>query len=176
MMINKINMGDVAMFVASSLNYPIPQFEGRRFVSTIRVNQFKTKFGHIRIYCQLASPALVQDAWSALGKEGEPTAEWIENRLRNDALHYRDCYLSMAKILSCVPDGDELITYLVDSSDYRELLYPNKDALNDMIIGALESDSINYYYTKWGVSDSDQLLQRLSYLCGMNKPPRGLFE
>ena len=171
--LNKINMSDVAMFVAASLNYPSPSIDSSRLVSTIRVNQFKTKFGEVRIYCQLANPELVRSAWAFLKNSGEPTDQFVKNRIRWDARHYRDCYLSMVNILSNMPEGDQFISSLLNSSDYRELLYKDKNELNDSIIRAIETNNISYYYSKWKVDNSDDLLKVLSDYSGFN---HGLFE
>lgn len=173
MNLKKINMSDVAMFVAASLNYPSPTIDSSRPVSTIRVNQFKTKFGEVRIYCQLAHPELVKTTWEYLGNEGEPSQQFLKNRMRWDARHYRDCYLSMVNILSNIPDGEQFISSLLNGADYRELLYKDKDELNDSIIRAIEGKNINYFYEKWCVDNSDNLLQILADFSGFN---RGLFE
>ena len=169
-----INMGDVAMFVAASLNYPPPQVDGTiRPVSTIQVGQFKTKFGDVRIYCKLAHRDLVRSMWTCLGNEGEPTEQFVQNRIRWDARHYRDCYLSMVRILSNVPDGEQFVSSLVNGADHRELLYENKDALNDSIIREIERGSETYFYTKWSVTNSDDLLKTLFDFCGFSG---GIFE
>jgi hypothetical protein len=38
-------MGDIAMFIAAALNHPIPLCNGKGSISTIKVDQYKTKFG-----------------------------------------------------------------------------------------------------------------------------------
>jgi hypothetical protein len=172
-MLRKVNMGDVAMFVASSLNFPPPSIDGSRPISTIRVNQFKTKFEEVRIYCDLACPSLVRSTWTFLGNEGEPTQQFIQNRMRWDARHYRDCYLSMVRILSNIPDGEQFISSLVNGADHRELLYENKNELNDAIIQSIEKRKELYFYEKWSASNSDELLKTLTDFCGFNG---GLFE
>jgi len=160
-MSKKEMLGDVAMFVAASLNYPNPDLN-RLLVSTIKVNQYKVKFNDVRIYCRLADPVLVQELWTLSGNDGVPNSEFLQKRLKWDSIHYRECYLSMANLLS---GESELRDSLVRGADYRELLCTDEDELNDLLITASENKSINWYFTRWGLATFDELKRYLVGIC-----------
>lgn len=63
------DMRSIAMFIGSALNHPVSECNGSSVVgnvSTIHVEQYKEKFGEVRIYCVLAFEPLVRDAFPQL--------------------------------------------------------------------------------------------------------------
>ena len=167
---NKIVMNDVAMFVGAALQHPMPPCNGEGVISTIHVDQYKTKFNDIRIYCRLAHPDLVKSLWSTLSKEGEPTVEFRQSCLENDARHYRRCYLSMFCLLS----DEDLVASLKAPANYSELLCKTPEELDlilnhEISMSVLYPQHLKHYYDKWRVSDQDSLRRLLHKLSGFGE-------
>jgi len=158
-------LGEVSMFVASSLNYPNPNLN-LLLTSTIRVKQHKVKFKDIRIYCNLADQSLVQELWRTSGNEGIPSSEFLQKRLKWDSIHYRECYLSMVNLLS---GNNEAINALINGADYRELLCKDENELNDLLVSAAENKNIDWYFIRWGLATFDELKKHLVDICHFAK-------
>lgn len=164
------DMYHIAMFVGAALNHPLPPCNGRGNISTIRVNQYKTKFSDIRIYCELANTELIEEYWSSLGKEGKPTEEFKLNCLIHDAKHYRECYLSMANMLTDI----QTFRSLIDPASYPELLFSNLGLLDDFLNKNLElskqsSHYMTNYYNRWRVDDFASLRKLLCGICNFKE-------
>jgi len=111
--------------------------------NSIIVNQYKEKFGQIRVYCTLADPVLVEQLYN------DPMHTWSKGRdlsleqfrehcLKQDMLHYRSVYFIMKQ---CFPHYWDSIS---QAADYCELLYNTKEDY----IKAME-DSIARTDPKW---------------------------
>jgi hypothetical protein len=151
---------EIAMYVAAALNHPLPPCNGRGNISTISVAQYKTKFNEIRVYCQFADESLVLDLWKLIYPEkgDSPSEDFISKCLFNDATHYRYCYLSMKKILK---DQDDMVSSLVEGASYTELLFENKEKLEEYI-----DKSKAYLCSAWGIEDADSLRNFLFKVSG----------
>lgn len=142
---------EIAMYVGAALNHPLPPCNGRGNISTIRVDQYKTKFNEIRIYCQLADESLVSDLWKTMYPEkgDTPSDDFISKCTFNDAVHYRYCYLSMKKILK---GQDDMISSLIVGANHPELLFDNKEELEEHI-----NKWKAYLCSSWRIEDADSL-------------------
>ena len=163
----KVKMNNVAMFVGAALNHPNPPCNGDGAISTIHVDQYKTKFNDVRIYCKLAHPKLVQELWSSTGNSGEPTLEFKEKCFMSDAMHYRSCYMLMFDLLN----DEDLIASLKAPADYSEILCFSPEELDRLLDYDLERSKlypryIQTYYLKWGVNDFGALRELLRTICG----------
>lgn len=92
--------------------------------NSIIVNQFKEKFGQIRVYCTLTEPELVDQLFN------DPYNKWStkmsleqfrEHSLKQDMLHYRSVYFIMKQ---CFPHYWNAISH---AADYCEILYDTKE-------------------------------------------------
>lgn len=153
-----INLNNVAMFIAAALQHPNPPCNGRKkWVSTIKVDQYKTKFNFVRIYCTLADPELVKKVMDDDPKFIEAKrsnlyadidleiASFSKQCLIDDARHYRKCYLSMMSLLP-----EDLIKYVKSEADYPELLCHDIDELNQLIdrkVVSFEKENCSTYCT-----------------------------
>lgn len=156
-----VNLGDVAMFIGAALNHPMPPGNGMsNMVSTIKVAQYKIKFSEIRVYCNLAEPGLIKEYWSLLKREEDPTPEFIARCRKSDALHYRRVYLAMLQFLP-----SHIKPSIVDSSDYRELLYETPEELNGFIEAISKREDLQYYLKRWRVDDISSLKTYLFDVC-----------
>lgn len=155
------------MFVAAALQHPVPPYNGYGVISTIQVDQYKTKFSDIRIYCKLAHSDLVNKLWSSLSKEGEPTAEFKQSCLENDAKHYRRCHLSMFALLN----DEDMVASLKAPANYSELLCKTPEELDvilnhELNMSTLYPQHLTRYYERWSVNDHDSLKRLLYKLSG----------
>lgn len=106
------------MFIASALQHPNPPCNGRnRRVSTIHVDQHKNKFDMVVVYCKLAEPNLVSEAWAADGNNGDPSDEFAGKCMVHDAQIYRSAY---RKMLFLAPQYKEMT---LGRPDYGYLLH-----------------------------------------------------
>jgi len=159
-------MNDIAMFVGAALRHPVPPCNGTGVISTIHVDQYKTKFNDIRIYCTLAHHDLVKESWVALGHAGEPTPDFKQFSLERDAIHYRRCHLTMFSLLN----DEDIVAALKAPACYSELLCTSASDLNVVLNHAIQMSTLypsqmEHYYTRWSVnnpSDLKSLLYRLS--------------
>ena len=160
-------MCDVAMFVGAALNHPMPPCNGSTPVSTIHVAQYKTKFNDIRIYCTLAHPGLVKEAWTSLGEPGDPPPAFFNKCLRRDAAHYRECHLAMFGLL----DDEDMVASLKAPADYSELLCESPEELDRLLDYNVEKSKLypqylQHFYSRWNVSDPGALRELLYSLSG----------
>lgn len=131
----QLDLSAIAMFIGAALQHPVPPCNGTcKRSSTISITQYKQKFNEIRIYCELANSQLVNELFVELGGVGEPTDEFKRQAFINDARHYRDCYLSMTRLLT--QDDAESVTC---AADYRELLCSDLKELDTYIDYARKS-------------------------------------
>lgn len=159
----------IAAFIGARLNYLLPEcnsgVRGGKPVSTISVSQHKEKFFYIRIYCKLADPKLVEEKWLAEREREadgeEPPKEFKQKCLRQDAHHYRACYLDMIQL---VP---RLKGRIRSQADYAELLFDDEaemrkyiDELNDPEYP--QHDHVKHYREKYGVSTNEELKDELA--------------
>jgi hypothetical protein len=164
---DRIKMSNVAMFVGAALNHPMPPCNGGEIISTIHVDQYKTKFDDVRIYCKLAHPDLVKAAWASQAGSGEPPDEFKRVRFFLDAQHYRACYFAMFQLLN----DEELIASLKGPADYSEALCKTPEELDrvlnfDFERSKLYPQYIQSYYMKWGVSDFESLRNLIRKVSG----------
>ncbi len=157
-------LGSVAMYIGAALQHPLPSCNGAGPSSTIRVDQYKTKFSDVRIYCSMADSELVNSYWKTT-KTGEPTEEFIKERIFFDAVHYRDCYMSMEEFLS--PEEWECVK---DPADYPELLCSNKEELRSYVNEKEELAKkypayLNSLLERWKVASSQDLYEYLCKVC-----------
>lgn len=157
----RVELGNVAMFIASALNHPLPPANGRRgIVSTIHVAQYKIKFDDIRIYCSLAHPDLVNDYWQSMGREGTPSQEFSIACLKHDAMHYRQVYTAMLKLLP-----DDLKLNVVSCADYWELLYDTPEELRQYVESVPSRANLQHILSRWKVEDVTALKNFLFSVC-----------
>lgn len=106
--------------------------------NSIIVNQFKEKFGQIRVYCMLADPDLVEQLYNDphnTWKKKMSLEQFREHSLRQDMAHYRSVYLIMKQ---CFPQYWNAISH---AADYSELLYDSKEEyLKEMETSILNTD------------------------------------
>lgn len=156
-----VELGNVAMFIASALNHPLPPANGLRgIVSTIHVSQYKIKFNDIRIYCKLAHPDLVNDYWRSMGKEGLPSQEFYVACLKHDAMHYRQVYTAMLRLLP-----QELKLNVTSCADYWELLYDTPEELRQFIESVPSRVDAQHVLSRWKVEDVTALKDFLFTVC-----------
>lgn len=156
-----VELGNVAMFIGAALNHPIPLANGRRgTASTIQVAQYKVKFNDIRIYCSLAHPSLVEEYWRSMGKEGVPSQEFSIACLKHDAMHYRQVYTAMLKLLP-----DDLKPNVVSCADYWELLYDTPEELRQYVESVPSRANPQYILSRWKVEDVTALKNFLFSVC-----------
>lgn len=153
----------IAAFIAARLRYPYPSIngQGNPWVSTISVDQHKEKFWQVRVYCELAEPALIKEKWQWLKarqrriESGEkfyrvhtqpeqivaddPTPEFIARCLKSDAIYYREVYRDMLALRPTARDA------LFDGADHKELLY---DSIEDLDRHLDELESKNPAWSK----------------------------
>ena len=130
-------IGAIAAFIGARLQYPCPLIngQGNPWTSTIKVDQHKDKFGHVRVYCTLGDPALVQQRWDWLKlnrgghrfklKDVAPdnvdgtvfNEEFHRRCVKHDAIWYRRVYRDAVALR---PDLEEKI---ILHADYAELLF-----------------------------------------------------
>jgi len=119
------HVSHIAAFIGARLQHPRPSMNGKNSrVSTIKVDQYKDKFNYVRIYCTLADDEEVKSCWQEQnGDENLAlTKEMFKARcLRNDARHYRRCYMDMVEIIP------HLRARICAQADYAELLYGTYD-------------------------------------------------
>jgi hypothetical protein len=165
------DIGAIAEYIAAAMNYPVPRcngfgLPGSGMVSTIRVDQFKEKFGDVRIYCRIAAPELVDEAYEHLRKRVDErkldaatafqlTKErYARQRYVDDARTYRNAYLSMVKLVPKYRDA------ILVAADYRELLCEDEDELERFIDKNLEG-----LEQKLGLKGRDAVQAELYELC-----------
>lgn len=163
----RYKMSDVAMFVGAALNHPTPPCNGTGPISTIHVDQYKTKFNDIRIYCTLAKPDLVKEVWASLGESGDPPKTFFDKCLRRDASIYRECHLAMFRLL----DDEDMIASLKAPAVYSELLCKSPEELDRLLDYNVEKSKLypqylQQFYSRWGVSDPGALRELLYSLSG----------
>lgn len=120
-----VNFGAVAMYVAAAMNHSKPLCSDNPYanVSTITVEQHKTKFGQVRVYVKFADPKLVDAEWA--NKEINDRCsyeEFVKRCFIRDAIQYRRAYRSMETLLT-----PEEFKHLCSSADYSELLFTTYD-------------------------------------------------
>ena len=145
--------GAIAMFIASALQHPNPECNGRqRRISTIKVDQHKNKFDQVVVYCTLAHPDLVDTACDReRGEDCEPTTEFVKKCMFHDAVHYRKCYMQM---LQLVPQHRGMI---LSRPDYGYLLCDKKED----IAACLGVDHAELVAKKWHLETTDELFSEL---------------
>jgi len=140
-------LGAIAAFIGARLQHPVPRCNSTNpRVSTIAVHQHKSKFGQVRVYCDLADTEQVRQAWAESSEwtdADEVPIDFRDRCLVNDADHYRMTYLEMA---SLVPQYKNQI---FSGSDFPELLF-DKDEL-DKWLTELDELSTQRYISKWAV-------------------------
>lgn len=146
------DVSSMAMFVAASLQYPLPRCNGLASrVSTIRVEQYKEKFGDVRIYCILAHPDEVKARWQEEGhKSPDPTLDFTRRCLLSDARHYRNCYMSMVGLVPHLRDA------LCCAADYGVLLYEDAAAIESEIMPHVEKHE-QLYLSRFYADSIEQL-------------------
>lgn len=128
------DVNSMARFVASALQHPMPRCNGLGRTSTIHVDQYKEKFGDVRIYCTLADEFHVRNAWleehavPGVVMEGEPPEEFVKKCFLRDARHYRSCYMDMVELVPHLRDA------LCVAADYTELLGEDEKAIDEKIM------------------------------------------
>jgi hypothetical protein len=168
------DVGAIAEFIGAALNYPMPRCNGygvASMASTIRVDQFKEKFGDVRVYCQLAAPELVKEAYDSLKERSKmwkhPCTQTLEKYTRErfvcDAKHYRSVYLNMVEL---VPKYRKMI---VGAADYYELLQYDAESLDAFID---RKDNIKFLEERYKRAGREAVRAELYELCGF-KPGTG---
>ncbi len=160
----------IAAFIGARLNYVLPECNsgkrGGQLVSTIKLSQHKEKFFYARIYCELANEKLVQEKWLAERQresDGEtPPLGYVSLCFKNDAKHYRSCYISMIKL---VP---RLKHRIRSQADYDELLFDDEaemrselDELAKPVVG-YPFDSLLNLRERYEVSTNEELKDALA--------------
>lgn len=133
-MINHLMGQYVPMFLGAALDHELPLCNGKGRCSTIRVEQYKSKFSEIRIYCKLADSGRVLELWERDQYETRVKSDgssWSYEELRkkclfNDAVHYRSCYMAMLALLTNEDDKRNVR----NGADYRELLCEDELQMN----------------------------------------------
>lgn len=122
------NYSSIAAFIGARLQHPQPPCNGRSPVSTIRVDQYKTKFNSVRIYCHLADEKLVYNAWDQRypNSLSSPAQAFIDRCWMIDAEHYRGCYIDMVELLGGYAS-------FVHDADYYVLLCASEEELDYVI-------------------------------------------
>jgi hypothetical protein len=94
------------------------------------VNQYKTKWSDVRIYCNLIDDDLVIDEWNSRlpSVDSSPTQEFINRCWERDAEHYRRCYVEMVELLGGYAS-------FVHSADYYILLCASEEELDEVVKG-----------------------------------------
>lgn len=139
---DNIDAAAAAAFIAARLQHPCPHINGcgNPWVSTIRVDQYKQKFGHVYVYCELADPSLVAQKWAWLKANAGHrarlpagytmcidmssdalTPEFVTRCVLRDAMHYRDTYLEISAL------APRLCGQLQWHASYRALLHADLD-------------------------------------------------
>jgi len=117
----------ISEFIAARLQYPLPRCNGRvPRMSTIVVEQYKEKFGDVRIYCTLAHEGEVAKAWAekkGFPTDEEPSSEFVKECFERDARVYRSAYIDM---INLVPQYKRAIK---SCATYDDLLY---DSFEDL--------------------------------------------
>lgn len=144
----------MAAFVAARLQHPNPRCNGLNpRVSTIKVDQYKEKFGQVRIYCRLANEIMVQARWTEDGHAGAHTEDYAQKCFISDAIHYRRCYRDM---VAMVP---HLEGALCGGADYHALLYEDATYIDSKVIPNAKANS--EYYLGWYQIDSFEALREM---------------
>jgi hypothetical protein len=106
---------------------------------TIRVYQWKEKFGGVRVYCTLADEDLTNSLVI-------PSSKIKETRIIEDSRWYRQVYMN---VLNLFPQYHEAI---IDCADHQYLLCYSKEELDEVIhlAGRYSEDNINQLYRIYG--------------------------
>lgn len=156
----------VPMFLGSALDHELPICNGKGRCSTIRVEQYKTKFSEIRIYCRLADSNRVHKLWidenyeTRTKRDGTPYEyeEFRKQCLFNDAVHYRSCYMAMLALLT----NEEDKRNVCGGASYRELLCDDELHMNLFLQKDIEKapqfpQYFEHYRTVYDVQNFDEL-------------------
>lgn len=101
-----------------------------KYISTITVEQAKSKFSGIRIYCDFADPELVRLKWAACRADEElvdHSVEWEAACYTFDARLYRNSYKNMMTLCPQFHDA------LRDHADYSGLLCETREELDELL-------------------------------------------
>jgi hypothetical protein len=129
--------------IGALLSHPIPRsntagwWEGR-MNSTIRVDQWKTKFFDVRIYCTLADSDKVAALAAKIGVENDDAQRrWC---LVNDAVIYRNAYIVGILFAPAYADN------ITGGADYPALLAPRLEDAEPT--GAIDADVLQRVYAR----------------------------
>jgi len=150
-----------AAFIGARLQHVLPRCNSRHLgpVSTISVEQYKSKFNYVRIYCTLADPDLVQAKAEAAGFAVD--ALFTATCLRRDAMFYRQCYLDMVTLMPHLREA------ICSQADYYELLFADVAELHAHLdeLAIPDPKVINkfeHYFRRYGVDSVDKLKELLA--------------
>jgi len=167
-------IGVIAAFIGARLQYPNPRIngQGNPWVSTISVDQHKNKFDDVRVYCNLAQPALVRQKWLWLKENqhlkseirsfyfpnidvsaDEPTDEFLDRCIKHDAMYYREVYEDMVAL------QPHLRGKICRAADHTELLYGTLQEVIDKLdeTGRTKEGWLESYCKKYRVADLNSL-------------------
>lgn len=146
-----IDLSSVAMFLGSALQHRMPRSNVMTSAhvhkpsSTISVEQYKEKFGAVRVYCTLADEDLIKQCF------GTCTDELKMQRIGEDADYYRSCYMRMLDIL-----GDRVPKHQITlQADYPELLFQRLDELEDWFVH--NEKTLDFYCRRYSIPDINAL-------------------
>jgi hypothetical protein len=145
--------GVIAMFIASALQHPNPECNGRRRMSTIKVDQHKNKFGRARVYCTLADENEVNEQWAEEENEGLPTEEYRKRCFYEDALVYRTAYEYMAFL---VPQHKDVFK---STADYPILIIDTIEHLDEYL--EVNAEYVDKICDKYYSSNANELKAKL---------------
>lgn len=123
------NSTTIAAFIGARLQHPIPEYNScQHRISTIRVEQYKSKFNEVRVYCSIAH---IEELAKAAEENGSPGIALDMNFQRGwlfkDIEHYRRTYFDMCALL------DYKRNDILSSADYRLFLCKDESELDKMI-------------------------------------------
>ena len=163
---NKLIAQHVPMFLGSALDHELPICNGKGRCSTIKVDQYKSKFSEIRIYCTLADGMRVLELWEreqyATRMKHDGTSwdyeEFRKKCLFNDAVHYRSCYMAMLSLLT----NEEDKRGVRGGASYRELLCEDELQMNIFLQKDIEKapqfpQYFEHYRSCYDVQNFDEL-------------------
>lgn len=149
------HIGACAAFIGARLQHRKPLCNSRNpRCSTIHVEQYKEKFGDVRVYCTLADDEEVRAKWEEEGNGGDPTPEFRAKCLARDAYFYRRVYLDM---VSLVPQYHNAILL---AADHEELLQDDEFSI-DAYVTALKPEWLAWKMKKYGALDAGDLKAKL---------------
>ena len=117
----------IANIIAAQLASP----GGNRVRSTIDIQQAKSKFKSVRVYCELGNRDRVNESWELVGSSrseennnDEPTEEFIQQAYKRDATLYRRIYLQTCELFPHYKN------YIKPYADYPQFLCETQEEID----------------------------------------------